>query len=212
MPQLQESTRQEVLKRDNRRCRFCGVTEQQHKDEHGRSLDIHHVIPRSADGSNHPENLIPVCKSCHQTIESTQADALERIKEKQNNKPSEFDKVAQEKERLACENYRKSQEVKNLKRQIDEMYNALEYMANRNISHTIYVVHETELTTSNMIYAGADEEKAHKAFRESENHATMESVSVRSENWIGYFDEDAIEVYSGVMKNWVSDLSSEVDE
>jgi endogenous inhibitor of DNA gyrase (YacG/DUF329 family) len=58
--------RELIRDRDGRRCRRCGVSE----DENGRRLDVDHVLPfRSFDGdfhtANDPENLIALCMGCH---------------------------------------------------------------------------------------------------------------------------------------------------
>ena len=45
------------------RCSFC------HFDDVS-SLDLHHIVPRSENGSNEPSNLILVCKNCHARIHS----------------------------------------------------------------------------------------------------------------------------------------------
>lgn len=60
-------------------CQFCGVTNEQHKEEHGHSLHVHHIIPQSAGGSNERHNLLTVCQSCHATIEKTQGNALSHL-------------------------------------------------------------------------------------------------------------------------------------
>jgi hypothetical protein len=53
--------RREVLERDGHRCRVpgCGSTH---------FLSVHHIEPRSAGGSNAPENLVTLCASCHRAI------------------------------------------------------------------------------------------------------------------------------------------------
>jgi 5-methylcytosine-specific restriction endonuclease McrA len=50
--------RREVLVRDAHRCRMPGC---------GRSrfLEVHHVRPRAAGGSNRAENLVTLCSGCH---------------------------------------------------------------------------------------------------------------------------------------------------
>lgn len=83
MSQLKQSTRQEVFDRRGHECIFCGVTGEQHKQEYDRDLDVHHVIPSLKGGSDDPDNLIPVCISCHRTLEATQGEALGRISEKE---------------------------------------------------------------------------------------------------------------------------------
>lgn len=50
------ATRRMVLKRDGYRCTMCGATE---------DLQVHHVVPRRADGSNDSANLTTLCAECH---------------------------------------------------------------------------------------------------------------------------------------------------
>lgn len=55
--------------RDNNTCQHCGIT----KDEIGRELDVHHIIPfRHFDDyqiANALPNLITLCSSCHKKAE-----------------------------------------------------------------------------------------------------------------------------------------------
>jgi hypothetical protein len=74
---MNDKLRKEVRERDNHECRFC---------ESDDNLHTHHIVPRSADGSDDLENLITVCASCHKTIENTQGDALKRIKKQKQEK------------------------------------------------------------------------------------------------------------------------------
>ena len=50
--------RREVLARDQHRCQApgCGRT---------RFLEVHHIAARSSGGSNHSDNLVTLCASCH---------------------------------------------------------------------------------------------------------------------------------------------------
>jgi 5-methylcytosine-specific restriction endonuclease McrA len=48
-----------VLARDKHRCRACSSS-------HG--LDVHHVIMRSLGGSDEAQNLIALCRDCHQSV------------------------------------------------------------------------------------------------------------------------------------------------
>lgn len=52
-----ESRRQEILERDGKSCVICG--EQEH-------LHIHHVRPISWGGCHTPQNLITLCRNCHE--------------------------------------------------------------------------------------------------------------------------------------------------
>jgi len=51
--------RREVLARDRHQCRRKGCN-------HTRFLEIHHIIPRAAGGTNDPENLVTLCTACHE--------------------------------------------------------------------------------------------------------------------------------------------------
>jgi len=65
-----------VLDRDDYECRFCGMTNAEHEDEHDQGLHAHHVIPRSDGGEDTLSNLLTVCTSCHRTLEQTHAKAV----------------------------------------------------------------------------------------------------------------------------------------
>lgn len=60
MSDIPTSVRQEVHRRDGRRCRWCGRT--------NAGLEIHHVIYRSAGGQHDPEILITLCTRHHQLV------------------------------------------------------------------------------------------------------------------------------------------------
>ncbi len=59
-----------VLERDSYRCRICGrspfKTEENGNINRVRlDLEVHHIIPRIAGGSDSTKNLVTLCKSCH---------------------------------------------------------------------------------------------------------------------------------------------------
>lgn len=45
-----------VLERDGYKCRICGSD---------KGLEVHHILPRKLGGTDHPENLITLCRKCH---------------------------------------------------------------------------------------------------------------------------------------------------
>jgi 5-methylcytosine-specific restriction endonuclease McrA len=51
--------RYETLKRAHFRCELCGVS------AHERALDVDHIVPRSAGGTDDPENLQALCWLCN---------------------------------------------------------------------------------------------------------------------------------------------------
>lgn len=67
-------TRRIVLRRDQYRCQQCGVTEPEHRREHSFGLDVHHIEPLSSfenpEEANQMENLIALCRRCHNGIDS----------------------------------------------------------------------------------------------------------------------------------------------
>lgn len=67
--------RRRARERDGHACRECGI----HRDDLGRELDVHHVIPfqRFTDGdraawqmANRLENLLTLCPSCHTSADN----------------------------------------------------------------------------------------------------------------------------------------------
>jgi len=76
----ERKAKQNRRKMDSNECQFCGVTNEQHVDEYGESLHVHHIVPQRADGSDTPDNFITVCESCHNVLEHTQARGFEQLK------------------------------------------------------------------------------------------------------------------------------------
>lgn len=58
---ITESTRNEVLDRDNHKCVICKSKS---------SLHIHHLIKRKYGGSHNTNNLVTLCSKCHGYIET----------------------------------------------------------------------------------------------------------------------------------------------
>lgn len=58
---MKSELRNQILKRDNHTCQHCFKTPS--------ILHVHHIIPRSSNGSDEPTNLITLCPSCHRTAE-----------------------------------------------------------------------------------------------------------------------------------------------
>ncbi|MBM3191112.1 MAG: HNH endonuclease [Chlamydiae bacterium] len=60
-----------VLHRDHHTCQQCKKTKL--------ALHVHHIIFRSNGGSSSPDNLITLCKNCHETLHgSSQAELLSK--------------------------------------------------------------------------------------------------------------------------------------
>lgn len=80
--------RAKCIGRDGRKCRVCGVTQQ----EMGREPSIHHICPRSTYKTenykemNALDNLIALCPSCHMKFEGKWEDST----------PGEFESNAKE--------------------------------------------------------------------------------------------------------------------
>ncbi|MGC8644838.1 MAG: HNH endonuclease [Thermoplasmata archaeon] len=59
-----------VLERDGYRCRICGRSPVVNDESGGFpkvriQVEVHHIIPRIAGGSDSTKNLVTLCKSCH---------------------------------------------------------------------------------------------------------------------------------------------------
>lgn len=52
--------RYEILERHGYSCHDCGM-----QRGGGRPLQVHHVLPVSQGGTNHPSNLVTLCSACH---------------------------------------------------------------------------------------------------------------------------------------------------
>ena len=53
------TVREAVLKRDNYKCVECGTP------SGATEADVHHLLPRSAGGTDEPSNLVTLCDGCH---------------------------------------------------------------------------------------------------------------------------------------------------
>ena len=53
-----------VIERDRRTCQVCGETAE--------DIQIHHIVWRCHNGSDHPKNLMVVCEHCHKQIHARQ--------------------------------------------------------------------------------------------------------------------------------------------
>jgi 5-methylcytosine-specific restriction endonuclease McrA len=75
------------LRRDRFTCQDCGRKGRQVVAGKLRGLEVHHIIPRSEGGTDHPTNLKTVCHECHKgyTVESARDRAILRSTERQVN-------------------------------------------------------------------------------------------------------------------------------
>jgi 5-methylcytosine-specific restriction endonuclease McrA len=73
--------------RDDFRCAYCG---RDLKDASPEEVNLDHLLPRSAGGSNEASNLITACKSCNCSrqdkpwIDYATGGAIERIEQLRN--------------------------------------------------------------------------------------------------------------------------------
>lgn len=70
-----EALREEVLERDGYECRFCEITDDEHRDTYGRGLDVHHIVSREDEATDRKRNLATLCQSCHRTLENLHEQA-----------------------------------------------------------------------------------------------------------------------------------------
>lgn len=67
---LDENVRKAVILRDGCRCKECGKS--------GSVLEVHHIKPRRLNGSNTLDNLITLCRECHQKTEGKEEQYVQR--------------------------------------------------------------------------------------------------------------------------------------
>lgn len=75
-----QATKHEVRERDGQECVFCGMTQEEHQEEHDQQLHVHHIIPQRANGGDKKRNLITVCWGCHKQLEYTQGKAIKLLR------------------------------------------------------------------------------------------------------------------------------------
>ncbi|MDS0256040.1 HNH endonuclease [Haloarcula argentinensis] len=61
--------REKALQAGGYQCQGCGMTEDEHREEHGVGLSVHHIRPvtefdEPADADT-VDNLVPLCRGCH---------------------------------------------------------------------------------------------------------------------------------------------------
>lgn len=192
MSQLQQSTRREVFEQKGHECLFCGVTGEQHEQEYGRDLDVHHVIPKRKGGSNDPDNLIPVCIGCHKTLEATQGKALGRIADDEMGERKRAE-MERENKRLKERVDELKREVNELDEEISDILNGVDQILRLTVAHTVYAVHRSKFVTSELKYVGSDIEKAQEEFQSAENRITMETAKVNIRGWAAALSPSDIE-------------------
>lgn len=71
-----DSKKKAVRERDDYQCQICELTQEEHREEYGRALSVHHIVPaRQFDEGdptkNEKENLVSLCQPCHQKWEAS---------------------------------------------------------------------------------------------------------------------------------------------
>lgn len=68
-----QKKREEVLEEHGHLCQGCGMSKEEHEEEYGQSLHIHHIQPARAfddpQARNAVSNLVPMCSKCHRKWE-----------------------------------------------------------------------------------------------------------------------------------------------
>jgi len=86
-----------ILRRDSFTCQDCGRTYKEiGRGKNRRSgLEVHHIVPRTLGGTDHPGNLKTVCMSCHRkyTNETNGMIRMARSEEKLNERNRMFDEA-----------------------------------------------------------------------------------------------------------------------
>jgi len=64
-----ETRRQEILNRDNHRCRACGFSD-------SLTIEVDHIVPRTLNGSDDSDNLQALCHFCNNVKANVLIDSL----------------------------------------------------------------------------------------------------------------------------------------
>jgi endogenous inhibitor of DNA gyrase (YacG/DUF329 family) len=77
-PGWNEDKKQAVRERDGYKCAICGTTSEEHYDEYGFALNVHHIVPArefdDPEKCNDMDNLVTLCKPCHSEYEGLPLD------------------------------------------------------------------------------------------------------------------------------------------
>lgn len=57
-----------ALRRDEHACKRCGEDVGPQRDTSTRDVEVHHLIPKSAGGTDHLDNLVTLCSHCHTKV------------------------------------------------------------------------------------------------------------------------------------------------
>jgi len=58
--------KQQIQKRDNYKCQYCGMTQKEHFKKYGRDIEVHHIDYCPANCKE--DNLIILCRKCNTTV------------------------------------------------------------------------------------------------------------------------------------------------
>jgi 5-methylcytosine-specific restriction endonuclease McrA len=87
-----EKKREERIVIDDEKCRVCGITRQEHYDEHGIDLSVHHIVRfldfDKANEANQLSNLVTLCSECHRNVESGKIELGDGVKPSLDDWPS----------------------------------------------------------------------------------------------------------------------------
>jgi len=66
--------RSKVTRRDGFRCKRCG-----HRPNSQTELSVHHIVPLAKGGADEIENMITLCKACHDIVEGEAGNTPESV-------------------------------------------------------------------------------------------------------------------------------------
>ena len=198
---MSQATMDEV-REEQGECQFCGMSNEDHQDKHGKSLSVHHIIPRRANGTDEKDNLITVCQSCHQTLENSQAEALSRLADRQ----ADQEKV----EELEDELDRCQERLEDTNEQYDNAHSAFQSTVNaltQRTDITIHIVHKGGMLNSELIYAGTDQDIAVEKYKDESGYCKLETSKL-----VGFEPHELIdidEVENGMAKDGIREIKEE---
>jgi len=215
--QLTQTTRDEVLEAYGRECVFCEISEEEHKNQHGRSLDIHHLVPDRAGGSDDPENLIPLCLSCHRTMEAAHGKAMKQVAKESGVSNVDVEDYNELKKELQEKEEKLSYVIgelrafdEDLNKAGDDRIQLLEWLDGETFSVKIHLVHERDTNTSRLLYAGLDRDDAQQRYDHANSDVTMETRTISDVPIQKLISENAVNRLHIDGNWWLDDFVAEI--
>lgn len=193
---LSVRTRFEVFKRDSFTCRYCGRA----IEDEGVKLEVDHITPKAAGGSDDPTNLITSCWDCnHGKADKSLGDRMPSLTEAMINtreRALQLDEYRQWQASLDDVNNRLL--VRVWQEWID-MFGGRKEPHPEKEGHTAWYCELVGLPSKSVLY---------RHFGDLEVAQILEAIHTTYRKWVagGLYDGDVLRYFYGCLKHKVADL------